>query len=178
MTDLEQELTDALAGDDPGAALDALAARHAGDEAVLRQIRAARDVLGELSRLGSTLRSEPVPPLRPLGLPLAAPRPSRRRTAWRIALPAAAAVAAAVLLALLARGPDGPPPGPQREIASRPAESQSPYALPAFSMPDVSAPSWPVLEAPDISEQVRTMTFSVPAFTWPSMTERSSDHET
>jgi len=176
---LQSRLSDALAAEDPPAALEALARDYAADPEALEQIEGTRQVVIGLVQMGRELdRSAPSPA--PIRLPRA------RLVWWRaaaVAAAAAAAVAAAVLLS--SSGPTKVEQPEQLAAASAPAEPpflEAISTLGGFEMPSLSAPGLqdvqiPTVQSPEL-EGVMSTSFSLPVFTWPSVTERSTNHGT
>ncbi len=197
----EDELSEAFAADDVFAALGELARRHAGDVGVIERIEAALRLVGELTSVGERLAEAPVPPMQEMDLSA----PARRVRPWWIAIPAATAAAtaaaAAVLLAVFLTNPPAPTTRTtdQAKVATTaPTESglrigevvqmgsrawlAAMSECSGFNLPAVESPQWPSLEMPAVSmptiSGLGDTEFSIPTFTWPELTERSTNDET
>jgi hypothetical protein len=187
---LELALTEALGGDPPAperatagegpqAALELLRRQYAGDAMALAAIDAAGRTLGQLSAVRRELDQAPVPPVKANWT--AAARVHRPvRTAWRLVGSLAALGAAAALILALQDRPDQPAPTPppdegQLAVASTPAPATT---SPADSgIGTITLPPWPetLWPANDSSISNNERTLSVPAFTWPSLNERTDN---
>lgn len=179
-TQLEKELTEALAATDPLAALDELGARRAGDARAVQRIREVRATVVALQALGTELEQPAA------GATVRLPPPRRPRVIPWIAVAASAAAAILTAVLVLRLHQPGPSPsGPEALASTGPAEppfSAAMSLLGRFEITLPPAPAWPNAEIP-----VTTMpawsgwpeqTFSVPQFTWPKLTGRSDNDDT
>ena len=158
----DDRLAPAISAEDPSGALQAVRTAPESDPQLADQVRAALELIDDLSALRERIDRTPVPPL---VLPKPTDRP-RRPLRW---IAPAAGVAAAVVLAIGLLSVD-PPPG----IENRTGASTQPVALtvdwdvPAlepislaeheFSAPEISLPSLASLE----------FTWTVPSLDIPS----------
>ena len=178
----DSDLTEALAADDVVAALDELSRHYAGDAQADRRIESARRLVGELVSIGERLSAEQVPTMPKLNLP------ARRISPWWIAVPAAAAVAAAVILTVVLTDTTVQiESGNNRQTVAiaEPVESVWLAAMSEaadFALPAMNNPPCPSLEMPAITTPTvggfSNKEFSIPAFTWPQTTQRSTNNET
>ena len=183
---LEDELAEALAAEDAPAALEELRRRHAGDERTARQIRRTIGLVERLQQIGRSIDAQPVAPPAPLRLPSRrreAPRPIHRPGRPRLWPAAAAAAAALAAVWIFAPAPKGNAPRPNSNllVASAPVESSWPaVGADQFSIPVSDEFVCPVMEMPSLSPPTvggEDTTFSVPEFTWPTLSERNGDYD-
>ena len=170
---LEEALAEALADDDPAAALEALTRRYAGRPDRAERVHQARAIVADLSALGKRLEGTDVPPLGELEL--APARPVWRTGALRWASAVAAAIVAALLLWMAAAPPQdqsAQPPGLSLEIPplTWQVPSISPVSLAgeSFTLPEVTIPSTSSVD----------LSWTVPPVHLLPYSERSSSHET
>ncbi|HET6428764.1 MAG TPA: hypothetical protein VFJ30_10165 [Phycisphaerae bacterium] len=146
----DDRLAPAISAKDPADALQALRRRPADDPELTRQVRAALELIDDLSALRERIDQAPLPPL---ALPELA---DRRRARLRWLAPAAAVAAAAVLaIGLLSISP---PPGPDggTQAGQEPVALTVEWDIPAiepvslaeheFSLPEIALPSLASME--------------------------------
>ncbi|MCK4624910.1 MAG: hypothetical protein KAV00_06345 [Phycisphaerae bacterium] len=177
----DSNLAEALSSGDVVAALDELSRRYADDAQTCERIRESRQLVSDLISMGERLADEPAPAIPKLYL-----RAWRIRPRW-IAVPAAA-VAAAVILAMVLSDPTvqiKPKDNQQQVVVVEPVESVWLAAISGaadFTIPAMNNPPCPSLEMPAITTPTvcgfSNTEFSIPAFTWPEIAQRSTNNET